>query len=680
MNKKLVGLLFIVPIAFCIGAAGGLYLGSIIFITLADVPMDASLTLVYRLFNMREHISEAHKMPMMVSFAVTTLMSLAPPVMMLVAMFMKPKRLLHGDSRFANSMEIQQQSLLKPKYEQPDVLIGKHNGKFMRWAGNEFGFLAAPTRSGKGVGIVIPNCLHYRDSMVVFDPKHENFILTAGFRAKHGQKVFLFNPAGTIHKLEHEDTKTALYSESGELIRNNEGKEQPLISHRWNPLTYVSRDARFTYKEAMNVAHILYAKSSNSSDSSTFFTESAQKLFTGLLLYMIETEHERVDDSSGKVTLSNLFRLTTPLDGRSLAEWIRDEIKLRSIQEETALSDPCRTLLQGFANGNAKTGADILATLTAPLTIFLDPVVEAATSGDDFYLTDLRRQRMTVYLGITPTETSTFSRLTNLFFSQIINENVKQGLPEHNSDLKYQCLLLMDEFTALGNVPSIEHGVAYIAGYNLRLFLIFQSPAQVSRIYTKEGTRTFFTNFAIQIVYPPRDQEDAEEYSKLIGYETFKARSISRSQGKGGSRSHSDSDQKRAVMLPDELKIMPKEDCIISKTSSRPIYAQKIIYYEDAYFEGKYGLPVPNTPALSINVRNLSKVAIPVAEKITPDALAYTDLEDTCNPQDLFEQTMACFIRPDSPPEFIEALHKQSSINFKFNTMPTIRKLMLEAA
>ena len=97
------------------------------------------------------------------------------------------------------------QGLLQSPQEQakqkfPDILIGKHKGQYLRWFGNEFFELDAPTRSGKGVGIVIPNCLHYRDSMVVYDPKYENFLITAGFRQAHGQEVYLFNPAGILPK------------------------------------------------------------------------------------------------------------------------------------------------------------------------------------------------------------------------------------------------------------------------------------------------------------------------------------------------------------------------------------------------------------------------------------------------------------------------------------------------
>ena len=598
-------------------------------------------------FQQRASYPEEVQQAIYVSFGISLAICLLPAMMIIAASLIKPKRELHGSSRFANMVEINQSGLLALKHEKPDILVGKYKGKFLRWSGNEFAFLAAPTRSGKGVGVVIPNCLHYRDSMVVFDPKLENYLLTAGFRHQHGQKVFLFNPAGRTP--EHETRPHA-----------------PLLSHRWNPLTYVRRNPVYTYKDAMNIASILYPKSAKDSGNSTFFTESAQKLFVGLLMYMIETE----EDGNNTVTLTNLFRLTVPKTGEPLAEWIVAEMEKRRTTGHE-LSSQCTTLLLGFANGNAKTGSDILATMTAPLAIFLDPVVEAATSGDDFFLDEVRKQRMTIYLGIVPTETGTFSRLTNLFFSQLISVNVSQGLPENNPALKYQCLLLMDEFTALGAVPIIESGVAYIAGYNLRLLLIFQSPSQVTRLYTKEGTRTFFTNFGLQIFYPPRDQQDAKEYSDMIGYETFKAKSLSRAKGKGGS-STSESDQRRAVMNPDELKIMPKTECVISITSSRPILAQKIVYYEDEVFKPRVSLALPEIPELIVSIGKTEEQPVP----IPPEELAETNLSETSNASILFEEMIKSLVRPDSPPEFIAALAESVKNNLELDSMPLIKRLM----
>lgn len=627
-----------------------------------NLKSEPSVSMLYHYWKYYDRLRPGAQTAFEVSVFIALLIPIVVAVIICAAMLMKPKRELHGSARFANRMEITKHGLLKKKFtgdEEPDLLIGKYGNDYLRWSGNEFLYLAAPTRSGKGVGIVIPNCLHYRDSMVVFDPKLENFLISGGYRSSHGQDVFLFNPAGRMP--EHERNPNA-----------------PLVSHRWNPCTYIRRNPVYTYKDVKNIASIMYPKPSKDNGSATFFQESAQNLFAGLLLYMVETESERdLSLPENKTTLANLFRLTTPSDGRTLAEWIKDEMTLREQQPHTQLSQNCRSLLMGFANGNAKTGADILATLIAPLGIFIDPVVEAATSGDDFYLDEVRKKRMTVYIGIVPTETAVFSRLTNLFFSQLITVNVEQGLPSNNSDaLKYQCCLLMDEFTALGVIPAIQHGVSYIAGYGLRLLLIIQTPSQVTDLYGRDATRTFFTNFGCQIVYPPREQSDADEYSKLIGYETYKAKSTSRSVGKGGSRSTSTSDQRRAVMNPDELKMMPKSDCIISLGNSRPIYAKKIVYYTDPVFAKRANWALPEIPVLDIHTDVRSPITVSKATFVSPDEMDSFHWKDASNSEEIASAILASIIPPDSPPEYINELMPVLLENWGEDSLPFIKQFI----
>lgn len=662
MKKKLLNLIAVLAVTVPAALAGGLYLGSVVFSGWMNLKTEPSIGMLYRYWKYYDRLPPDYLTAFQVSAGLALLIPTVVFLIVCAGMLMKPKRELHGSARFANRSEIAKHGLLKKAFnpdEAPDLLIGKYGNNYLRWSGNEFLYLAAPTRSGKGVGIVIPNCLHYRDSMVVFDPKLENFLITGGYRAAHGQEVFLFNPAGKMP--EHERNPNA-----------------PLVSHRWNPCTYIRCNPVYTYKDVKNIASIMYPKPVKDSGSATFFQESAQNLFAGLLLYMVETEHER-DQSlpENKTTLANLFRLTTPSGGRTLAEWIKDEMILREQQTHTQLSQNCRSLLMGFANGNAKTGADILATLIAPLGIFIDPVVEAATSGDDFYLDEVRKKRMTVYIGIVPTETAVFSRLTNLFFSQLITVNVEQGLPSNNPDaLKYQCCLLMDEFTALGVIPAIQHGVSYIAGYGLRLLLIIQTPSQVTDLYGRDATRTFFTNFGCQIVYPPREQTDAEEYSKLVGYETFKAKSISHSSGKGNSHSTSTSDQRRAVMNPDEMKMMPKSDCIISLGNSRPIYAKKIVYYTDPVFAKRANWALPDIPVLDIHLERTAPAAAPKAVFVSPEEMDSFHWSDAANAEELARTILSSIIPPDSPPDYINELIPALLENWGGDSLPFIKQFI----
>ena len=603
-------LLIFTAILLIIFTIGGAFLGSYTFATMAGLKSWGVTTLwdVY-------HSDIAHKpnihWKLMVGITVFWTMVAIPILMLILALILgRQKRELHGSQRFATIGEIRRKGLLPTDDEirsgkYPYIYVGAKIGKqFIRWCSNEFMLLAARTRAGKGVSTVITNGLHYAHSLVVFDPKLENYFLTSGHREKSlKQKVFLFNPAGRLPTAEDGASEEVLQK-----VKEMDGKK--LYSHRWNPYSYISRDPLFMFSDLHNMAGIMYPKSAKGeSANSSFWIETARNLFIGLSMYMLETEEERLKtDPNAVSSLALLYKLATPTGDLNLVEWIKYQVlgqeppkeKKQYKKPRANISDNCAEFLADFANGNAKTGADILATFKAPLTIFKDPIVAAATSGDDFDLRKLRKEKMTVYLGIMPNDIERFERLTNLFFSQLINENIKQGLPENNPQLKYQCLLLLDEFTALGYMPILEKGVAYIAGYNLRMLIIFQSPQQVARYYSQEGSQVFFSNFAIQTLFGCKSQKDAEEYSALVGYETFKAKSQSRSFGRNGSKSQNVSDQKRALILPDEFKTLPDDKCVVTMTGMRPIMADKIMYYKEPAFAGLASKQAAAVPVLKV--------------------------------------------------------------------------------
>ena len=499
----------------------------------------------------------------------------------------EPKRKLHGDAKFASRLDLQKEKLLKPDNNPPDILIGQtKDGEYLRWSSAAFAFLAAPTRSGKGVGVVIPNCLHYRESLVVFDPKLENYKITSGYRQACGQEVYLFNPS-----------------------------TQDFKSHRWNPLSYVRRNRFYTTGDAFNIANILYSTSGGGDGgNSVFFNEMAQKLFVGLVLFMMETESA----SERMPTLGLLNSLTAPdaLDdeGKPLgfADWIKRQCVADTNDYGIELSKECQSNLLSYTNNSANTASGILSSMLAPLSAFSEPIVQEVTSGDDFDLRDVRKKKMTIYVGVNPNDFDKFKRLINLFFSQLISVNTAE-LPEENPELKYQCLLLIDEFGAMGKVDIIESGVAYMAGYNLRLLLIFQNLSQLNRLYTQDGARTLVTNFDCQILYPPRDHKDAQEYSEITGYETVKSTSINRDGVGIGKRSESISDQRRALLLPQEFTAMDEKECVISMRSMKPIHCRKIIYYQDPTFKARLGYEPASIPELGIKPEDDNSITADVA-------------------------------------------------------------------
>lgn len=451
---------------------------------------------------------------------------------------------IHGRARFAGMMDLASKGLLKQKDD--GIVLGQMNGKLIRLTGQQFVILAAPTRSGKGVGVVIPNLLDYRESAVVLDIKQENFDLTSGWRKSIGHEVFLFNPFA-------EDRRT----------------------HRWNALTYVSKDPAFRVSDLQAISAMLYP---DGDDKDKFWTSQARNAFLAFTLYLFEEADAEKDPDKVKVpTLGGVLRLVSG-DGGELKPY------LQKLTEAPFISDQTRTAFAGLLSQADVTFASIIGSFREPLNPWLNPVLDAATSADDFRLDDVRRKRMTIYVGIQPNKLAESRLIVNLFFSQLINVNTKT-LPQNDKALKHQCLLLMDEFTSIGRVDIISKAVSYMAGYNLRLLPIIQSMAQLDAVYGKELSRTIITNHALQIIYAPREQQDANDYSEMLGFTTVRRRSRTRSHGRGSNVSDNEVLEKRALMLPQELKAMgPDKEIVLYEGLAHPVLCRKIRYYKDSYF------------------------------------------------------------------------------------------------
>lgn len=465
----------------------------------------------------------------------------------MLVLVLKPRsKALHGDARFATGGDLAAKDMFKP--HKNGIVVGKFGGKLLRLSGQQFVILAAPTRSGKGVGIVIPNLLDYEESLVVLDIKQENFDLTSGWRASVGHEIYLFNPFA-------EDRR----------------------SHRWNPLTYVSDDPAFRVSDLMSIAAMLYP---DGAEDQKFWVSQARNSFMAFTLYLFEKydDDQKIGFPFSKApSLGAIYRLSSG-DGQS-------ELKpfLKDLAQRPFLSSHAKTAFSGMLSQADETFASILGTFKEPLNAFINPILDAVTSADDFLLTDVRKKKMTVYIGIQPNKLAESRLIINLFFSQLINQNTKE-LPQNNKDLKYQCLLLMDEFTSIGKVDIIATAVSYMAGYNIRLLPIIQSMSQLDATYGKDISRTMITNHALQIVYAPREQQDANDYSEMLGYTTVKKDSFTR----GREFSRSESEERRALMLPQELKAIGfDKEIFFYEGIPYPVMCDKIKYFQDKYFTAR---------------------------------------------------------------------------------------------
>lgn len=452
---------------------------------------------------------------------------------------------IHGKAKWASVANITKAGM----FGNDGILLGKVAGKFVTLGGELFAMVAAPTRSGKGVGIVIPNLLNWPGSAVVLDVKFENYEITSGFRKKHGQSVYLFNPAPRDYK-----------------------------THRYNPLGYISADKNHRIDDVQKIANFLIPTPKG---SDPMWSSEARDLFFGVVMFLL-------DNDELPVTLGEVLRqLKTE---KETAEYFGEEIAARREQ----LSASCIASLSSFVNKPAKERSGVKSTLTSALNLWSNPLIDAATSTNDFDLRELRTKPMTIYIGVTPDNLGRLAPIINMFIQQLIDLNTQDLPAKHDKKgnvlsgdprFKYQALLLLDEFTAIGRMEILEKAIAFIAGYGLRMLTIIQAPSQLRSVYGPDVAETFQKNHAVNVIFRPEKMGEAEEIAKELGFKTVTQTTTTTPRGFGsGSGTKSKSETKRQLLLPQEVRDLGDTESIIITSGVPPIRATKIRYYEDKVF------------------------------------------------------------------------------------------------
>ncbi|MES2661797.1 MAG: type IV secretory system conjugative DNA transfer family protein [Pseudomonadota bacterium] len=575
---KFIGSLF----ALFIFITTWMWLGGILFLLSMKLNIeDASFLTLYQYWYYYANDPHIRSWLFLASIGSLTLVVALP-----VAILWPKRRALFGTAKWAKFSDMKKAGL----FSNDGIIVGKLNGflgifpgRYLIFGGTEHVLMSAPTRSGKGVSVVIPNLLSWKDSLVTLDIKQENWNITSGFRSKHGQACYLLN-------LAPRDSK----------------------SHRWNPLFYISDDPHFRINDIQKIGNMLFPKMEQ---EPPIWQSSARSLWLGLILYLFETKDL-------PVTMGEALRQITMGDQRLI------KIVEERQQSSLPLSNECYLALKDYLDTPDKTRGSVRKGFASALELFYNPMIDVVTADNDFDLRELRKKRMSIYVSITPDDLERLAPLINLFFQQVIDLNTRE-LPDPNAALKYQCLLLMDEFASIGKVSILSKSISYIAGYGLRMLPIIQSPAQLREIYGHDTAENFIENHALQIVFAPKSIKVARELSDTLGNNTIKNKSRTRQLIGKASRSESASDHGRALLLPQEVKQIGKQSEIVLLEDCPPILCKKITWWKDPVFKSrgnqrkKIILPSPVVPILDPN--KIKKGAVEFIQKETKKDSKETD-------------------------------------------------------
>ena len=456
----------------------------------------------------------------------------------------------YGSSRWSSKTEIEKAGLFDPA----GVFLGTMKGRYLRHNGPEHVMCFAPTRSGKGVGLVIPTLLSWPHSAVIHDIKGENWQLTAGWRARFSH-CLLFNPTDPA-------------------------------SARYNPLVEV-RKGRNEVRDVQNIADIL-VDPEGSLERRSHWEKTGHSLLVGVILHILYAEKEK--------TLARVAAfLSDP--SRSFERTLRVMMSTNHLgtdetpQVHPVVAQSARELLN--KSENERSG--VLSTAMSFLGLYRDPTVAETTSACDWRIADLMDadRPVSLYLVIPPSDLSRTKPLVRLILNQIGRRLTERLEGEVGKRHRHQLLMMLDEFPALGRLDFFESALAFMAGYGVRSFLIAQSLNQISKAYGENNA--ILDNCHVRIAFASNDERTAKRISDSLGTAT----ELRAQRNYAGHRlapwlAHvmvSRQETARQLLTPGEVMQLPADEEIVMISGQAPIRAKKLRYFEDANFTGRVCRP-----------------------------------------------------------------------------------------
>ena len=450
----------------------------------------------------------------------------------------------YGSARWAEDKEIRAAGLLGPD----GVLLGRYDRDYLRHDGPEHVLCFAPTRSGKGVGLVVPTLLTWPGSCIVHDIKGENWTLTAGFRSRHG-RVLLFDPT---------NAKSSAY----------------------NPLLEV-RQGEWEVRDVQNIADIL-VDPEGSLDKRNHWEKTSHSLLVGAILHVLYAEKDKT--LAGVANFLSDPRRPVEATLRSMM----DTPHLGEAGVHPVIASSARELLN--KSENERSG--VLSTAMSFLGLYRDPVVARVTARCDWRIADLvgSRHSVTLYLVVPPSDINRTKPLIRLILNQI-GRRLTEELT--SSGTRHRLLLMLDEFPALGRLDFFESALAFMAGYGIKGFLIAQSLNQIERAYGPNNA--ILDNCHVRVSFATNDERTAKRVSDALGTAT----ELRDSTNYAGHRlapwlGHlmvSRQETARPLLTTGEIMQLPPTDEIVMVAGTPPIRATKARYFEDARFQERILTP-----------------------------------------------------------------------------------------
>lgn len=398
----------------------------------------------------------------------------------------KPVGDMHGSARFAKESEVNALGLL----DSNGVFVGGFKGNYLRHDGGEHVQVVAPTRAGKGVAVVLPTLLTWKESALITDIKGELWELTSGWRKIHANNK--------CYKLDFGD----------------------MNSNRFNALDTVSIGTPREISDCQNIAAVIVDPDGKGMEGRDgHWRKAAYALISGLIVYAINT----VENEEGEIAnLNDVANLLTPPD-RTFEDVIEEMILF---DDDAVADDICQFINSAARQHAARQGeeaASVLSTAANYMILYKDPIVARASSRSEFSVLDMVNdsQPVSVYITVKPSDKQRLLPVIRLLLTVIVR-TLTRDLDFHKgravSAHSRRLLLMLDEFPALGKLDVMTDTLAYMSSYGLKTMMIIQNYNQLWDIYGRNESLT--ANCHIRVVFAPNIIETAREISQMTGQKT----------------------------------------------------------------------------------------------------------------------------------------------------------------
>lgn len=487
----------------------------------------------------------------------------------------KPYYNLHGSARFASFKELTSMGFLEGQGAYVGAFKHKEKTYYLRHNGPEHILAFAPTRSGKGIGLVIPTLLSWEQSAVILDIKGENWALTAGWRRKHANNICLkFDPAA------------------------------PEGSVKFNPLAEIRLGTEYEVADVQNIATMIVDPDGKGLND--HWAKTGYSLIVGTILHCLYVEH-------GNGRIATILDVANCLADPASPILATLQTMLDTEHKEGATHPAVASCAREMMNKSENELSGVVSTAMSFLSLYRDPIVAKNTSTSEFKISDLMNNEkpVSLYLIVPPSDKDRLKPLLRLVINQIVRSLTRKmefSGGKFKKSYNHRLLLMLDEFPSLGRLEIFQESLAFIAGYGLKAFLITQDLSQLYAAYGKD--ESIVSNCHVRIAYAPNKPETAKLLSEMLGTTTVNKESVSVSKKPGlfQSRQYSRSWQEvqRPLLTPDECMTLPGAkkdaggqvfeagDMLIFSAGFPAIYGKQILFFKDPVFLARSEIAPPS--------------------------------------------------------------------------------------